>query len=100
MTCIGALPGTHARHASTTAVLLRFRSMVYALARDECLPLSMWAKHVSPRTRTPVAGVLYMLALTLVLATPMCFNNYIFLAVTSFAVVGCYVAYSLPILCK
>jgi hypothetical protein len=46
-------------------------------ARDDCIPLSRLAKYVSPRTRAPVGGVLYMLALTLMLATPMCYNKYV-----------------------
>ncbi|KAG2489302.1 hypothetical protein HYH03_012134 [Edaphochlamys debaryana] len=74
--------------------------MLYAFARDNGVPLSSYAKRVHPRTQAPVYGVLYMLFLSALLSTPMCFNPYVFPAVTSFAVVGCYLAYSLPVLCK
>ncbi|GLC71376.1 hypothetical protein PLESTF_001108800 [Pleodorina starrii] len=74
--------------------------MLYAFARDNGVPLARFAKRVHPRTQAPVYGVLYMLVLTTLLATPMCFNAFVFPAVTSFAVVGCYLAYALPVLCK
>ncbi|GIL54163.1 hypothetical protein Vafri_9737 [Volvox africanus] len=74
--------------------------MLYAFARDKGVPLAAFAKMVHPRTKAPIFGVAYMLVLTALLAAPMCFNAFVFPAVTSFAVVGCYLAYSLPVLCK
>ncbi|GIL73930.1 hypothetical protein Vretimale_5120 [Volvox reticuliferus] len=74
--------------------------MLYAFARDKGVPLAAFAKVVHPRTKAPIFGVAYMLVLTALLAAPMCFNSFVFPAVTSFAVVGCYLAYSLPVVCK
>ncbi|PNH06563.1 Amino-acid permease BAT1 [Tetrabaena socialis] len=74
--------------------------MMYALARDDGVPLAAFAKRLQPRTRAPVYAVLYMLFLTGLLSAPMCFNEFIFPAITSFAVVACYVAYALPVACK
>ncbi|GLI61374.1 hypothetical protein VaNZ11_003738, partial [Volvox africanus] len=74
--------------------------MLYAFARDKGVPLASFAKLVHPRTKAPIFGVAYMVVLTALLAAPMCYNDFVFPAVTSFAVVGCYLAYSLPVLCK
>ncbi|GFR51278.1 hypothetical protein Agub_g13565 [Astrephomene gubernaculifera] len=74
--------------------------MLYAFARDNGVPFANFAKQVHSRTKTPVCAVVYMIVLVTLIAIPMCFNYYVFLAVTSFGVVGCYIAYALPVLCK
>ncbi|GFR51275.1 hypothetical protein Agub_g13583 [Astrephomene gubernaculifera] len=74
--------------------------MLYAFARDDGVPLANYAKRVHPRTKAPVYAVLYMVLLSGLLATPMCFNAYVFPAILSFAVAGCYLAYALPVICK
>jgi amino acid permease (GABA permease) len=71
--------------------------MSYAFSRDGALPLSrLWAR-VNPRTGTPTNSIWLCTVLSLLLASPALFNNTAYLAVTSIAVIGLYIAYVAPV---
>ncbi|GLC70050.1 hypothetical protein PLESTF_000917400 [Pleodorina starrii] len=74
--------------------------MLYAFARDGGVPLSRLAGRLQPRTAAPLGASLYMLVACAVLAVPMCFEPNVFPIVTSFAVLACYAAYGVPVVCK
>ncbi|EFJ43640.1 hypothetical protein VOLCADRAFT_96197 [Volvox carteri f. nagariensis] len=74
--------------------------MLYAFARDGGVPLSQLAARVHPGSRAPVWANVYMVAAAAALSIPMCFNSVVFSAVTSFAVLACYVAYLVPVVFK
>jgi amino acid permease (GABA permease) len=67
--------------------------MAYAFSRDHALPGSrIWSK-VNPRTGTPTNSIWLCVGLSILLATPALFNSTAYLAVTSIAVIGLYIAY-------
>jgi amino acid permease (GABA permease) len=74
--------------------------MTYAFARDNALPGSkIWAK-VNPRTGTPTNSIWFCVALSALLTLPALFNTTAYLAVTSIAVIGLYIAYVTPVLLR
>jgi amino acid permease (GABA permease) len=70
--------------------------MIYAFARDGALPASAVWHRINPRTRTPTNAIWLAAGGAFVLGLPYLFNNTAYLAVTSIAVIGLYVAYVLP----
>lgn len=71
--------------------------MSYAFSRDNALPgSSLWAK-VNPRTGTPTNSIWLCVGAGIVLASPALFNTTAYLAVTSIAVIGLYIAYVVPV---
>jgi amino acid permease (GABA permease) len=71
--------------------------MSYAFSRDNAIPGSkLWAK-VNPRTGTPTNSIWLCVAAAIVLAAPALFNTTAYLAVTSVAVIGLYIAYVAPV---
>jgi amino acid transporter len=71
--------------------------MAYAFSRDHALPGSqIWSK-VNPRTGTPTNSIWLCVGLSILLATPALFNSTAYLAVTSIAVIGLYIAYVVPV---
>lgn len=71
--------------------------MTFAFSRDNALPGSrMWAK-VNPRTGTPTNSIWLCVVLSMLLASPALFNTTAYLAVTSIAVIGLYIAYVVPV---
>src|SRR5580693_5977831 len=74
--------------------------MIYAFSRDGALPGSrMWHK-VNKRTRTPTNAIWLAAGGALVLGLPDLWNSTAYVAVTSIAVIGLYVAYVLPTLLR
>lgn len=74
--------------------------MSYAFSRDNAIPGSrLWAK-VNPRTGTPTNSIWLCVVLSIVLAAPALFNITAYLAVTSIAVIGLYIAYVTPVLLR
>ncbi|WP_125616353.1 amino acid permease [Specibacter cremeus] len=74
--------------------------MTYAFSRDNALPGSKhWAK-VNKRTGTPTNSIWLCVGGAIVLASPALFNTTAYLAVTSVAVIGLYVAYVTPVLLR
>jgi amino acid permease (GABA permease) len=74
--------------------------MSYAFSRDGAIPGSrLWAK-VNPRTGTPTNSIWLCVVLAVVLAAPSLFNLTAYLAVTSIAVIGLYIAYVTPVLLR
>lgn len=71
--------------------------MTYAFSRDNALPGSrMWSK-VNPRTGTPTNSIWLCIVLSIILASPALFSTTAYLAVTSIAVIGLYIAYVVPV---
>ncbi|MGW5126550.1 amino acid permease [Streptomyces sp. NPDC004069] len=74
--------------------------MSYAFSRDNALPGSrIWAK-VNPRTGTPTNSIWFCVTLSAILTLPALFNTTAYLAVTSIAVIGLYIAYVTPVLLR
>ncbi|MEO8907024.1 MAG: amino acid permease [Microbacteriaceae bacterium] len=71
--------------------------MTYAFSRDNAIPGSrLWAK-VNPRTGTPTNSIWLCVVLSILLTVPALFNTTAYLAVTSIAVIGLYIAYVTPV---
>ena len=71
--------------------------MSYAFSRDGALPGSrLWAR-VNPRTGTPTNSIWLCVACSVLLATPALKSVVAYLAVTSIAVIGLYIAYVIPV---
>lgn len=74
--------------------------MTYAFSRDGALPGSrLWAK-VNARTGTPTNSIWLCTVCSIILASPALFNTTAYLAVTSIAVIGLYIAYVTPVLLR
>jgi amino acid permease (GABA permease) len=70
--------------------------MIYAFSRDGALPASkLWHK-INKRTRTPTNAIWLAAGGAFILGLPYLFNNTAYVAVTSIAVIGLYIAYVLP----
>ncbi len=71
--------------------------MSYAFSRDRALPGSrLWSK-VNARTGTPTNSIWLCVGLSVVLASPALGSTTAYLAVTSVAVIGLYIAYVVPV---
>ncbi|TWE12197.1 amino acid permease [Rudaeicoccus suwonensis] len=71
--------------------------MSYAFSRDGALPGSaLWAK-VNPRTGTPTNSIWLCVVCSIALTIPAYWNTTAFNAVVSIAVIGLYIAYTIPI---
>ncbi|MCL2471903.1 MAG: amino acid permease [Propionibacteriaceae bacterium] len=74
--------------------------MTYAFSRDNAIPGShIWSK-VNPRSGTPTNSIWVCVALSTVLTVPALFNQTAYLAVTSIAVIGLYIAYVTPVMLR
>jgi amino acid permease (GABA permease) len=74
--------------------------MSYAFSRDNAIPGSrLWAK-VNPRVGTPTNSIWLCVGAAILLAAPALFNYTAYLAVTSIAVIGLYIAYVTPVLLR
>jgi amino acid permease (GABA permease) len=74
--------------------------MTYAFSRDGALPGSqLWSK-VNLRTGTPTNSIWLCTFCALVLASPAVKSTTAYLAVTSIAVIGLYIAYVTPVLLR
>src|SRR5437667_579737 len=70
--------------------------MFYAFSRDGAVPgHNLW--HSLNRVRTPLNAILLEAVAAFVLAIPTVFNYTAYLAITSIAVIGLYIAYAIPI---
>jgi amino acid transporter len=74
--------------------------MSYAFSRDGALPGSaLWSK-VNSRTGTPTNSIWLCTVCALILASPALKSTTAYLAVTSIAVIGLYIAYVTPVLLR
>jgi amino acid permease (GABA permease) len=71
--------------------------MSYAFSRDNALPGSRLWKKVNKRSGTPTNSIWLCVVLSILLASPALFNTTAYLAVTSIAVIGLYIAYVVPV---
>jgi len=71
--------------------------MSYAFARDGALPGSRLWKQVNPRTGTPTNSIWLCVTLSALLVVPSLWNTTAYLAATSIAVIGLYIAYVAPV---
>lgn len=74
--------------------------MAYAFARDGALPGSRLWKQVNPRTGTPTNSIWLCVAISTLLVLPSLWNTTAYLAATSIAVIGLYIAYVGPVLLR
>lgn len=73
--------------------------MIYAFSRDGAVPFhNVW--HRLNRSRTPRNAIILSVACAFILAIPSVGNYVAYLAVTSIATIGLYIAYALPILLR
>jgi len=70
--------------------------MIYAFSRDGALPGSKFWHRVNPKTRTPTNAIWLAAGGALILGLPYLWNNTAYVAVTSIATIGLYVAYVMP----
>lgn len=71
--------------------------MSFAFSRDNALPGSRLWSQVNPRTGTPTNSIWLVTIASIVLAAPSLFSTTAYLAVTSIAVIGLYIAYVTPV---
>jgi amino acid transporter len=70
--------------------------MIYAFSRDGAVPAhNLW--HSLNRGRTPRNAILLAVVCSFILAVPTVFDFVAYVAVTSIAVIGLYLAYAIPI---
>jgi amino acid permease (GABA permease) len=74
--------------------------MSYAFARDGALPGSRIWKQVNPRTGTPTNSIWLCVVISIILVLPSLWNTTAYLAATSIAVIGLYIAYVAPVLLR
>jgi amino acid permease (GABA permease) len=74
--------------------------MSYAFARDGALPGSRIWKKVNSRTGTPTNSIWLCVAISIILVLPSLWNTTAYLAATSIAVIGLYIAYVAPVLLR
>jgi amino acid transporter len=71
--------------------------MAYAFSRDGALPGSGIWRRVNPRTGTPTNSIWLCVACSTLLVLPSLWNTTAYLAATSIAVIGLYIAYVAPV---
>ena len=71
--------------------------MSYAFSRDNALPGSRLWSQVNPRTGTPTNSIWLCVTCSVVLTAPALCRATAYLAVTSIAVIGLYIAYVVPV---
>ena len=71
--------------------------MTYAFSRDGALPGSRIWRKVNPRTGTPTNSIWLCVVLSTLLVLPSLKNTTAYLAATSIAVIGLYIAYVAPV---
>ncbi|HEY3503696.1 MAG TPA: amino acid permease [Actinocatenispora sp.] len=71
--------------------------MSFAFSRDGALPLSRLWRRVNARTGTPTNSVWLCVGCSVLLALPALWSYTAYLAVTSIAVIGLYIAYVTPV---
>jgi len=74
--------------------------MTFAFARDGALPGSRLWKKVNPRTGTPTNSIWLCVTISTILVLPSLWNTTAYLAATSIAVIGLYIAYVGPVLLR
>ena len=74
--------------------------MSFAFARDGALPGSRLWKKVNPRTGTPTNSIWLCVTMSTILVLPSLWNTTAYLAATSIAVIGLYIAYVAPVLLR
>ncbi len=71
--------------------------MSFAFSRDGALPGSRIWRRVNPRTGTPTNSIWLCVVCSTILVLPSLWNNTAYLAATSIAVIGLYIAYVAPV---
>jgi amino acid permease (GABA permease) len=74
--------------------------MTFAFSRDGALPGSRVWRQVNPRTGTPTNSIWLCVACSALLVLPSLWNTTAYLAATSIAVIGLYIAYVTPVLLR
>jgi amino acid permease (GABA permease) len=74
--------------------------MAYAFSRDGALPGSRLWKQVNPHTGTPTNSIWLCVLCSILLVVPALWSTVAYVAATSIAVIGLYVAYVTPVLLR
>lgn len=74
--------------------------MSFAFSRDAALPGSKIWSQVNKRTQTPTNSIWLCVAVAALLVLPAIWSTTAYLAVTSIAVIGLYIAYVIPVLLR
>jgi amino acid transporter len=74
--------------------------MSFAFSRDGALPGSRIWRSVNPRTGTPTNSIWLCVVCSAILVVPALWNSAAYLAATSIAVIGLYIAYVTPVLLR
>ena len=71
--------------------------LIFALSRDEVLPLSRWWFTTTAKHKTPIGAVWLATGVAFLLAVPSYWSSTAFTAITSINVIGLFTAYAIPI---
>ena len=74
--------------------------MLYAFARDKAVPGSQYWHQINERVKIPTNAVLGMAFAAALIALPTVQSVEAFSAVTSIAVIGLYISYIIPVVCR
>lgn len=72
--------------------------LLYSFARDGMIPGHRWLSKVSPRSKVPTNALIVACTIPVILAVLIYFEATLLTAVTSFAVLGIYVAFQMVVL--
>ncbi|KUF05584.1 APC family permease [Leucobacter sp. G161] len=72
--------------------------LLYSFARDGMLPGHTWLSKVSPRTKVPTNALIVACTVPALICVLIYFNDGILVPVTSFAILGIYVAFQMVVL--
>ena len=84
----------------TVSSLTSNSRMLYAFSRDEAVPGSSIWHRIVPKLKIPVNAVLGMAVAAMLIALPCIKSAEAFGAVTSIAVIGLYISYIVPVVCR
>jgi len=74
--------------------------IAFAMARDGAFPFSSTIHYIYPRTKSPFGAILLTLAADIVLILTNLGASEAFIAITSIAVIGYQISYSIPVLMR
>jgi amino acid transporter len=74
--------------------------MLFAFSRDGAVPGHKYWHRINPRTRTPTNSIWFCVIFAFILAIPSLWSDVAYVAVTSIATIGLYIAYVLPTLLR
>ncbi|KAI8085654.1 amino acid/polyamine transporter I [Thamnidium elegans] len=89
-----------AQFGSLCNTLLATSHLVFALAREGCLPFSSYFSKLSEKNRVPERALLAQLAISILLIMPNFASVIYWQAIMSAAIISTNIAYGIPFLCR